>query len=149
MWCGCGVVVVWLWCGCGVVCGVWCVVCGVWCVVWCGGVVVWWCGVVCGAAWHAEKNLRVYIQNVPVCTGTTRTCVTTCGRGAGTHEDVLNLHTEVFWTDALVRGGERREKEEGGSPSVLLTKRKPHEEFSLGFPQVQQKKPLYLSHFQV
>ena len=38
----------------------------------------------------------MWIQNVPVCTGTTRTCVTTCARGAGTHGDVLNLHTEAF-----------------------------------------------------
>ena len=28
--------------------------------------------------------LRVYVQNVSVCTGTTRTCVSTCARGAGT-----------------------------------------------------------------
>ena len=28
--------------------------------------------------------------------GNTRTCVTTCGRGAGTHGDVLNVHTEFF-----------------------------------------------------
>ena len=45
-------------------------------------------------------------HNVPVCTQSkrlrvctatkTRTCVSTCARGAGTHGDVLNLHTEVF-----------------------------------------------------
>ena len=46
----------------------------------------------CGVVWHAD-NTRVYIQNVPVCTGTTPACVTTCGRGAGTHGDVLNVHT--------------------------------------------------------
>ena len=40
-----------------------------------------------------SKRLRVKIQNVPVCTGTTPACVTTCGRGAGTHGDVLNAHT--------------------------------------------------------
>ena len=40
-----------------------------------------------------QKRLRVYIQNVPVCTRTTRTCVTTCRRDAGTHGDVLNAHT--------------------------------------------------------
>ena len=53
-----------------------------------------------GVVWHAE-NPRVYIQNarrvhihnVPVCTGTTPASVTTCGRGAGTHGDVLNVHT--------------------------------------------------------
>ena len=42
------------------------------------------------------KNLRVWIQNVPVCTGTTPACGNTCARGARTHGDVLNLHTEVF-----------------------------------------------------
>ena len=36
--------------------------------------------------------------------------VTQCGRGAGTHGDVLNLHTEVFETDTRGRGGERRER---------------------------------------
>ena len=40
-----------------------------------------------------SKRLHVYIRNVPVCTGTTRTCVETCARGAGTHGDVLNAHT--------------------------------------------------------
>ena len=37
--------------------------------------------------------LRVYIYNVPVFAGTTRTCVSTCARGAGIHEDVLDGHT--------------------------------------------------------
>ena len=41
-----------------------------------------------------KKRLRVYVQNLPDCTGTTRTCVETCARGAGTHGDVLNVHTE-------------------------------------------------------
>ena len=39
---------------------------------------------------------RAYIQIVPVYAGTTRTCVSTCGRGAGTHGGVLNVHTVVF-----------------------------------------------------
>ena len=39
---------------------------------------------------------RVWIQNVPVCTFKTSPCFNTCVRGAGTHGDVLNLHTEVF-----------------------------------------------------
>ena len=46
----------------------------------------------------------MYIQNVSVYAGTTRTCVETCTRGAGTHGDVLNPHTEGR-----------------GSSSVLLT----------------------------
>ena len=40
-------------------------------------------------------NLRVWSQNVPVCTGTTPACGNTCARGAGTHGDALNLHTDV------------------------------------------------------
>ena len=44
-----------------------------------------------------EKRHRVYVQSVPVCSGTTRTCVSTCARGAGTHGDVLNLRTEGFF----------------------------------------------------
>ena len=43
------------------------------------------------------KNLCVWIQNVPVCTGTTPACGNTCARGAGTHRGRLNLQTEVFF----------------------------------------------------
>ena len=39
---------------------------------------------------------RVHIQNVSVCTSTTSASVTTCGRGARTYGDVLNVHTEVL-----------------------------------------------------
>ena len=59
-----------------------------------------------------------------MCPSTTRTCGNTCARGAGTHGDVLNLHTEVFGTDTWGRG-RRGERGEGGSPSVLLTKKSP------------------------
>ena len=38
-----------------------------------------------------EKRYRVYVQNVPVCTGTTRTHVSTCVR-------VVPVHTVTFWT---------------------------------------------------
>ena len=40
-----------------------------------------------------SKRVRVYVPNVPVCTGTTRTCWNTCGRGASTHGDVLDVPT--------------------------------------------------------
>ena len=40
-----------------------------------------------------RKRARVYVRNVTVCTGTTRTCVSTCARGAGAHGDVLSLYT--------------------------------------------------------
>ena len=43
---------------------------------------------------YVQNAVRVYIQNVPVCTGTTPACGNTCGRGAGAHGDVLNVHTE-------------------------------------------------------
>ena len=58
-----------------------------------------WCLVrsMCGVVWRAEKppcvrpnRARVCIVYVP---GTTRTCSNTCARGAGTHGDVLNVHT--------------------------------------------------------
>ena len=69
-----------------------CVLCLVlWCV---------WC-VVCGVThW---KNPRVHVQNVPVCTGTTRIHVSTCARGAGTHGDVVDGHT-----GRLREGGRKR-----------------------------------------
>ena len=105
-------------CCCVLVC-VWCewCVCGV-----CGGGVWWWCVARLGTQ---KTNLRVQIQNVPVCTGTTRTFVLPhAGRGAGTHGDVLNLHTEVFGRTHGGEGGKRRERG-GGSPSVLLTMRRP------------------------
>ena len=63
----------------------------------CGVVVVllWWVvvSVVCGVS--TRTILRVYVQNVPVCTSTTRTHVSTCARGASIHGDVLNVHTET------------------------------------------------------
>ena len=46
--------------------------------------------------WRWPLASRVWIQNVPVCTGTTRTCFNTCARGAGIHGDVSNVHTEAF-----------------------------------------------------
>ena len=54
-------------------------------------------------------------------------------RGASTHGDVLNVHTEALWMDT--RRGEGRG--EGGSA---------HIEFSL--PEVHLKKLLDLTHFQ-
>ena len=47
---------------------------------------------VCGVVWHVHNATRLYIQNVPVCTGTTRV-LDTSGRFADTHGDVLNVHT--------------------------------------------------------
>ena len=42
------------------------------------------------------KRPRVHVQNVPVYAGITPASVTTCGRRAGTHGDVLNVHTGAF-----------------------------------------------------
>ena len=70
-----------------------------------------WCA--CGVVWFAE-NLRVYIQNVPVCTGTTPACSNTCGRGARTHRDVLIVHTGGVFNGHTGRGvGEGRGEGEG------------------------------------
>ena len=102
---------------CDVVC---CVLCGV---CRCGRGVVVGRGVCLCVLRHAEKReknrvwiqkrLRVCIQNVTVYARTTRTCVSTCARGTGTHGDVLNLHTEgVLYIHTVSRG----------SSSVLLTK---------------------------
>ena len=51
------------------------------------------------------RNVTVCTFNVPVYAGTTRTCVETCTRGAGTHEDVLNLHTVTFLNPHTRRQG--------------------------------------------
>ena len=98
------------------------VLCGVslwsWCVF---GVYVCLCVFLC-VLLHTEKNvkknrvwiqrrLRVYIQNVPVYTGTTRTCA----RGAGTHGDVLNPHTVFFFTFGVITWPQRSTKETRGS----------------------------------
>ena len=83
------------------VCGVVCLCCVVCVVVLCCVVLCCVC-VVCGAAWHAEKTSVCRFKTSPcvrsqrprVNAGTTRTCVETCARGAGTYGDVLNPHTE-------------------------------------------------------
>ena len=65
------------------------------------------CGTVKTPCVHS-KRARVYVHNVPVCTGTTLTCVETCARGAGTHGDVLNVHTGTFWIHTRGAGGHRQ-----------------------------------------
>ena len=52
-----------------------------------------WCVVV----WHAE-NLRVYIQNFPVCTGTTPAC-------GNTLAGVVPVHTEGVLSTREKGGG--------------------------------------------
>ena len=87
---------------------VWC--CVLWCCVLCCVVLCVWCGVVCGAAWHAEKT--------SACTFKTYPCVPApcphalphagvVGRFESTHGGFLDGHTE--------RGGGRKEgRGEGG-----------------------------------
>ena len=89
--------------------------------VWCEcvfGVSVCLC-VCCGTLENVEKpgcgfeNVSVCtFKYVPVYAGTTRTCVSTRARGAGTHGDVLDPHTEAFLNP----------HKEWSSP-VLLTKK--------------------------
>ena len=89
---------------------------------------------------HAERRGKnvVKIQNVTVCTGTTRTYVTTCARGAGTHGDVLNLDTgDVLKGHTWCQG----------SSPVLLTRICPR--MVLTCFRGSPKKLLDLSHFQV
>ena len=87
------------------------------------GVCAVWCGVTRGKTpcVHSTRP-RVYVQDVPVCTGTTRTHVSTCARGTGrhtrgrferTHGDVLSGHTE------------RREGGEGSSSASCFSSVKP------------------------
>ena len=60
---------------------------------WCCVVVVFG---VCVSVCIGKGRDCVYVQTASVCTGTTRTCVSSCARGAGTHGDVLNRHTGFF-----------------------------------------------------
>ena len=71
------------------------------CVVLCCVVCVVWCVARLGT----QKKPPCVDSKRSVCAGTTRTCGNTRARGASTHGDVLNLHTEVFGTDTRRRGG--------------------------------------------
>ena len=53
------------------------------------------CMAVVVVVWRDTLKTSVCMfKKVPVCTGNMSTCVCTCGRVAGTHGDVLNVHTE-------------------------------------------------------
>ena len=71
------------------------VLCVCWCWCWCVTLTALPCPHSSPCV-YVQNTSRVYIRNVPVCTCTTPTSVTTCGRGAGTHGDVLNVHTRGF-----------------------------------------------------
>ena len=78
------------------------VVCVVW-RVWCGTLNTHVCSFKTPPCEHSKRP-RVYRQQVHM--------FYLCGRGAGTHGDVLNVHTEAFWMGT--HGGGRRGEEEGG-----------------------------------
>ena len=46
-----------------------------------------------------SKRPGVYVQNVSVYAGNTRTCVSTCARGGWHTRDVLNVHAEMRFVD--------------------------------------------------
>ena len=132
---------------CGSACGVCGVVCGVvllvvmvcvWCVCVCVRCV--WCGTL-KKTWKTRMwiptRLRACIQNVSVCTGNRSTCINTCGRGAGTHVDVLNVHTEAFLIYT-------REEGRGGHRQFCLSKIA-HVELSRA-SEVHRKQPLDVTH---
>ena len=103
---------------CVLCCVVLCVVCCVLCV--CCVV----CGVVCGAAWHAEKTSVYRFKTSPSVPAPRAHVLPYAGVVTVHTGTFLNLHTEVFGTDTRRRGGEGRERRRG-SPSVLLTMRRP------------------------
>ena len=72
----------------------------------------------------------------------TRTCVTTCGRGAGTHGDVLNVHTEVFGTDTRGRGGGK--EGEGGVTVSSANHETAHVELSRASERFTERNPWFL-----
>ena len=73
------------------------------------------------------------------------TCVTTCGRGAGTHGDVLNLHTEVFGTDTKRRGGRGERGERRGGVTVSSANHETaHVELSRASERFTERNPWFL-----
>ena len=73
-----------------------------------------------GGRVHVQNALCVSIPNVSVCTGTTRTCVSICARGAGTHGDVLNRDTGVFTTPHHNHDHDHSHTQEGHGHSCRL-----------------------------
>ena len=56
-----------------------------------------WCGVVCGAVCPLNTSPCVRSKRPRVYRHHAHTCGNTCARGAGTHGDVLNVHTVTFF----------------------------------------------------
>ena len=71
--------------------------------------------------------------------------LTTCGRGARTHGDVLNLHTEIFWTDTRGRGkGGGKEGEEVGVTVSSANHETAHVELSRASERFTERNPWFL-----
>ena len=71
--------------------------------------------------WHAENPVCTF-QTSSVCTGTTPACGNTCGRGAGTHGDVLNVHT-----GGVLNGHTGRKEGGGGRGEGIVTVSSSHQ----------------------
>ena len=107
---------------------------------WCVFGVCVWCAV-CVLRHAAKKwknpsvwiptRLRVYIQNVSMYAGTSRTCVSTCARCRYTRVRFECTHGGVF--EYTHEGGRRQ--------------RKAHVEFSLGPREVHQRNPWIIHIF--
>ena len=67
-----------------------------WCCWWSWLCALSWC---CGGVVCPFQNPRVSVRNVSVCTFKTSFPVYSGTSDAGSHGDVLNVHTETFWTD--------------------------------------------------
>ena len=61
----------------------------------CRGAVAVWCGTFKTPVCRLKTPPCVHSKRPRVC-GNTRRCFSTCVRGAGTHKDVWNVHTEPF-----------------------------------------------------
>ena len=105
------------------------------------------CGVVAVVAcvvWHAE-NLSVCPSKTPQCVhskwprvyGHHAHRLKTCARGARTHGAILNVHREAFWMNTRGKGAHRQ----------FCLPKFAHVWLSRA-PEVHQKKPLDVTHFQ-
>ena len=152
----CVLCVLCVWCVCVLCCVVLCCVvlcCVVWCgVVWCGVVlccvlccvvlccVV--CGVVCGAAWHAEKT--------SVCRFKTSPCVPAPRAHVLPHAGVVPEHTVTFriYTRRFLRrthGGEEGKEGEGRGVTVSSADHETaHVELSRALERFTERNPWFL-----
>ena len=83
---------------------------------------VWWCGgCACGVWCDTPKKTRVFVRNVSVCTGTTRTCVfNMCAWCRQTRRRIERIHTVECGVDTREggRGGDGTHVENGASSTI-------------------------------